>query len=272
VNQRVSEEQIQAKWREIAHYAEVLAQRSATPGEFSAQAGSDAAMDDEIMGGYNLSTAVVQGLVASIDHLDALTTLVVEHKTLHINAPYSLARGVLENAAIAFWIVHPAERPERLRRALRWWTKNANDGKAVHTAFPDAGGASSSEVMKKLEAAARANHLPTGKLRNGHTSSEAVRYSDSNAKMSYGAPISVLFPWQLCSGFAHGRPWASLGALDRKAHPTPDPTISNLRLTNTLEMTLWPVLNGFRLIQSLLGIWQSRSRHAGLSPARPPSH
>jgi hypothetical protein len=260
VDQRLSEEQISAKWREIAHYAEVLAQRSATPGEFSAHAGSDAAMDDEIMGGYNLSTAVIHGLVASIDHLDALTTLVVEHKALHINAPYSLARGVLENAAIAFWIVHPAERPERLHRAFRWWAKNANDGKAVHTAFPNAGGASSSEVIKKLETAAAANHLPIGEIKNGYTSSAAVRYADANATMSNGAPISVLFPWQLCSGFAHGRPWASLGALDREAHPTPDPTISNLGLTNTLEMTLWPVLNGFRLIQSLLGIWQRRSR------------
>ena len=87
MDQRPSEEQIQAKWREIAHYANVLARRSGTPGEFSAHAGSEPALDDEMLGGYNLSTAVVQGLVASIDHLDALTTLVVEHNALHINAP-----------------------------------------------------------------------------------------------------------------------------------------------------------------------------------------
>jgi hypothetical protein len=268
VNQRPSEEQIQAKWQQIAGFPNDLARRSGTPGGFSAHADSEAALDDEMLGGYNLSTAVVQGLAASIDHLDALTTLVVEHNVLHINAAYSLARGVLENAASAFWIVHPAERPERLHRALRWWAKNANDGEAAQTAFPAASGAPSSDVIKKLEATARANHLPIGKLKNGYTSTAAVGYADDNAEMADGSPIEVLFPWQLCSGFAHGRPWASLGALLREAHPTPDPTISNLRLINDPAVAIWTAWHGSELIDSLLRIWETHSRPAGLTTAR----
>jgi hypothetical protein len=53
VDQRASEEQIQAKWREIAHYADGFARLSGTPGEFSAHVGSEAALDDEMLGGYN---------------------------------------------------------------------------------------------------------------------------------------------------------------------------------------------------------------------------
>lgn len=268
VDQHLSDEGISAGWQKVAQHADLLAGLSATPGEFTAKAGSEAVLDDATLGGYNLSTAVIHGLLASIDHLHALTTLVVKTKVLHLNATYSLARGVLENAAASFWIVHPVERSERRLRALRYWGQNANDGDAVRTAFPDAGGTPSTVVIKKLQAAARANELPIGKIAKGYTSTEAVKYSNRHAKMADGTSIGVLFPWQLCSAFAHGRMWASLGALHKEvAYPSPDPQHSNLQLTNNLGMALWPVLQGFQLIRSLLRIWQIHSRPGGLTAA-----
>src|SRR5215210_2469033 len=43
--------------------------------------------------------------------------------------------------------------------------------------------------------------------------------------------LTTRFTWQLCPGFAHGRPWASLGFLEREELPTDDPDVLHARMT-----------------------------------------
>ena len=44
--------------------------------------------------------------------------------------------------------------------------------------------------------------------RGGYTSTETVKCGEEHAP---DLPLGVVLPWRVCSGFAHGRPWAYLG-------------------------------------------------------------
>lgn len=248
----LSDAAVAAKWREIAHIADVLERRGGTAGEFDPQPRSTASHDDSLLGGYPLSSAVIQGIVASVDHLHALTTLVVRQRILHLAAPASLARGVIENAAVAYWIAHPPSQPDRLLRTLRYWAQNAKDSDAVRVAFPNAGGPPSREISSRLTSLAADNSLSTRAVKQGYTSTAAVRYADEQSGED------VLFPWQLCSAFAHGRPWAYLGGLSQQQHSSPRPGIHNIRLTNDLRPVLYVALQGTRLLEALLKAWRER--------------
>ena len=61
---------------------------------------------------------------AAIDHLHCLRMAMrgpePNSVAVHIQAPFSLARGALENASTAMWLMVPPGRQERIRRRLRY--------------------------------------------------------------------------------------------------------------------------------------------------------
>jgi len=255
-----SDELISNRWRELAEFAEVLIRRSGTQEEFATKPGSALAGDDRALGGYHLSTAYRMCLTASIDHLHALTTLIVDQEILHLAAPASLARGTLETAATAFWLINPKSRDERITRTLRWWSKNATDSDRATANLKSVGGQPAATVIAKLAAVATARGLDGKQATKGMTSTEVVTYAQDNATSKDGDKIPVLFPWQLCSGFAHGRPLAYMGSLNQEPLPTADPTVQNVRLTNDLSRALYPALTGLHLIESGLRAHRGRAQ------------
>ena len=83
-------------------------------------------------------------------------------------------------------------------------------------------------------------------------STAAVTYAEEHARSRDGDRLHVLLPWQLGSGFAHGRPWANLGASEKEY---PDEGLSrtglnDVRLSNSLGLALHPTLAGFELLHS----------------------
>ncbi|WP_432478172.1 hypothetical protein [Nocardioides sp. GXQ0305] len=83
--------------------------------------------DDMWADPFQVSHAVKQCLVAAVDHLHACKVLVADAGAMHLAAPASLVRGSLENAAAAFWMLHPKDRAVRVTRALQWRAKDAHD-------------------------------------------------------------------------------------------------------------------------------------------------
>ena len=65
-----------------------------------------------------------------------------------------------------------------------------------------------------------------------------VKYADAKARTHAGETIRVLLPWQVCSGFAHGRGWAHMGMLQTETVREIRPGVQAMRLTNSLDRTL----------------------------------
>ena len=72
-------------------------------------------------------------------------------------------------------------------------------------------------------------------------------------------PMHVLFPWHLCSGFAHGRLWAFLGVSNLALSPTDDPDIMMVKQTNDLARALYPTLAAVQLLMELLRVFEKRA-------------
>lgn len=70
-------------------------------------------------------------------------------------------------------------------------------------------------------------------------------------------PAGLSTAWKGCSGFAHGRPWSSLGVLDREI-VRKEVGATVYRLTNDDERVLWPVLCGVFAVEEAMRLEQLR--------------
>lgn len=254
--QQIDESQVQAKWLELAPLIDRMMQRVGTRGEFPVGEGSSLLGDDRASDPYHVSHVIRQCLNAGVDHLHAVKVIVVDAGLLHVASPSSLARGALENLATAYWVLGPSRRVDRIERALRWYAKNFKD---QHNALGPIGQSTEAKreaKMAKLDVIATKSRIATGTVRRAYTSTEAVKYAETTAP---GADLGVLLPWQVCSGFAHGRPWAYLGVSDREEESTETPGVMQLHLTSSMAMALYPTLAAMRLLQELLRLYQRRA-------------
>ncbi|WP_416958166.1 hypothetical protein ACNKF0_10515 [Nocardioides sp. T5] len=250
-----SEEQAWAKWQEVGRIVDDLGGMVDARGQWVPSAGSPLAGDDRLSAPYQVSHAVTQCLMAAIDHAQAVRSLVVTHQELHTAAPGSLARGLVENAATAFWILHPASRRERVLHAMQWYAQNARDRDRFQHALGAVVEQQGDPVGRLVALAEAAGESDAQWLRRGYRPSEPVEYAQKHA----GARAAMV-SWQLGSGFAHGRPWAFLGALEQERLPGVAPGVLDVRVTSNLARALFPVLTGMELIAAVLRLHTQRRR------------
>jgi hypothetical protein len=256
--EELTEGQIVAKWLEIAPGIDAMAERIQNPDDFSVSAGSSLFGDDQKSNPYCVSHAVRMCLVGGVDHLHAAKSLVLDLQVLHASAVYSLVRGSLENLSVAFWILHPTQRNDRIERTLRWHARNFHDQRLALEPIGLADAASQGDKLAKLDAIATPRGISTTSVHHGFRSSSVVSYVETHSPES-----NPLLPWQLCSGFAHGRPWAVLGMSEQEQYETAEPGVLNLKLTSDLSRVLFPTLSAFRLMISVVKLLQQRSGWSG---------
>lgn len=253
----ITEEQAGQKWAELAPLIDMLLTRISDKDDFPIRPRSSLARDDEWASPFQVSHAVKACIVAGVDHLHACKVLIVDAQTLHLAAPGSLVRGCLENLATAYWMLHPTSRAERVTRCLRWHVKNAHDqDQALRpldlTSFKPKDG----RLARIAEVAQRRVGVDVPAVARGYTSTAVVAYADTNLDSGLG----VLLPWRLCSGFAHGRPWASLAFAAREEHPTADPGVMTIRFTSDLTRALYLTRAAMNLVDAVLRIHEQRSQ------------
>lgn len=256
----MTEAQAWSKWQEVGGLIDALVARSDRSGEWVPQPGSSLAGDDRASDPYQVSHAVGQCLIAAIDHAHAVKSLVVEHQMLHIAAPASLARGFIESMATAFWILHPPRRAERVARAMKWYVRNVHDQtEAIGNVakLTESGRSPGERIMRVVDIAAGAGAEDRAYVERGYRPGQAVEYAHREAGLS---GLGVLFSWRLCSGFAHGRPWALLGVLEQERVATVGSDVLEVRLTNDLGRSLYPVLTGMHLTEVVLRLHRERSQ------------
>lgn len=229
----LSDEQAQAALLKIDSYATKLVKRSESENGFALASNSELGLDDVRCRLYHVSHVVRTSLSAAVDHLHAMCVQVLRTGVLHLYAPASLARGALECASTAIWLVRPDASDERITRALKWNVADVRDG---DRAFRDAGLPVPTPLqarLDKIEVVATRCGLAFKPISGGYRSSDAVKEAQSLLDRS---PYGVLMPWQLASGNAHGRRWSTMAFADTmQRQPTSDPTsrASESRTTGT---------------------------------------
>jgi hypothetical protein len=139
---------------------------------------------------------------------------------------------------------------------LRWWVKNFKDQeKATNDEdFPDR--MSLEEKLSALVSVAESAECDLTGIRKGYFSTNILEYADA-----YSSKIlSPYLIWQICSGFAHGRPWASLGMNDMERQSTDDDGVSLIRLTSDHKRILTVTLPAMHLMEDLLRLFQTHSK------------
>ncbi|WP_158022896.1 hypothetical protein [Mycobacteroides abscessus] len=252
----ITEEMAGATWhQEIAPAVQIVMDRLQDPTDFRVSSESVLAEDDTATDPYHLSHSARWCLNSAVDHLHALKTLVVDARALHSSASYGLARGALENLGAAFWILHSDDRAIRIEHSLRWWAKNFKDQELATKTMSNR--TPLSAKLDRIEALAREAACDLSKIRNGYSSTEALTYADTNSTASN--PYLI---WQICSGFAHGRPWAALAINEMEKRPTEAPGISLVRFTADHTRLLAITKLTMHLLEDVLRLYQDRSAGA----------
>lgn len=225
------------------------------PTDFAVARGSSLAGDDRASHPYHVSHAVQMCIVAGVDHLHAMKSLLLDLQVLHSAAPFTLVRGALEIFSSGFWILHPSGRDMRIEHVLRWHAKNFHD---QHPALESLG-VSDAEVKDakyaKLREIASRRGIPAAHATRGYRSTEAVECAEK-----FAPTADPLLPWRMCSAYAHGRPWVYLGMADEDMFQTTDePGVLQARLTSDPEKLLYPSLHAQWLMKDLVDLVESRA-------------
>jgi hypothetical protein len=201
------------------------------------EAGSSLAGDARKSPNLQVAHAAWSGFAHAVDHLDALRMLIVEARVVHNYAPMTLVRAAMENAATAVWLLEPSQRAERLRRRLKLANHEAWEAGQAHKLLPAAlleGKRSAQERMAEIRALAIRLGLNPDDVAGRLSHEKLVRAAGEATE--HGADRSA-FVWRLCSGFAHGRYWASLSTLQHEVLAEHG-NVLNVRLTNDVDQVL----------------------------------
>lgn len=267
---RKAEELALERWPEIVDAIDAMVKRFQDQ-VHTAQPGSSLASDDRLTAPYHTSHVIQMLLNAGIDNLNGVRHLIwgrpgeqASHPVLHQAAHYVLARAAIENFATALWILEPPSRPLRVERTLRWHVKNASDHyQAVDELDLPPSKPTAPEKLTRLEAiAAQALGGIPKNFRKGYYPTHVVQYASDSDPRNADRGLSTMFIWRLCSGFAHGRPWASLAFQEQDIQPTDDPDVMAIRMTSDLTRALLPPKEAVHLLERILKMYDLRSQRA----------
>ncbi|MEU3862303.1 hypothetical protein AB0F03_34030 [Streptomyces sp. NPDC028722] len=175
------------------------------------EAGSSLSADDAEVPTLRVSSAAYQCFTHAVDHPRAVQVLLFEAKVIHSYAPYSLLRAAVQAAGEALWLLDPSSRQERIRRCLKRAYENVSKGKE----FMDLSGLQPSgrphhERVQELRDLATQHGLDPNGVRGRWSTQAQLKYVEEVVLDGKEALAQNL--WQICSGFAHGREWATLAS------------------------------------------------------------
>jgi hypothetical protein len=247
----LTDEEAETMWGWIVQAIDEATLRMQNPSNLYVAPNSQLAKDDARSDPYQVSHCVQTCLNAGIDHLHAARTLMFHphEPVLHANADWSLIRGALENFAAGFWVIHPPQRTYRVEHALRWMVKNFKDqGKATEDLDLPNTKPTADKVDKVVDVGRRAG-CNVKQIRGSYLSTTALEYVDR-----YSHTTNPHLMWQLCSGFAHGRPWASHSMNEMEIQSVSENGVHTVKFTSDYKRLLaaaWPASELMRAVDYL---------------------
>lgn len=240
----------QQRWLQLSPVLDQWMERVGDPATFRIEPGSSLAGDNAVATELRMSTPAQMGTVVAVEHLHALKVLIVDARSLHPIAPFSLVRGAIESAATAYWVLSPRSRNERVMRALRWYSRDARDN---HSFDLRSDPAQVERRLNRIGAVAEARGLDPGVATGG------FRMTPILTEVDESADLGVKPMWQLCSGFAHGRLWSTVGALGGTDLGETDRGARAMNFTGSLYRPLAAAEAALGLLVRLDNLWTRRA-------------
>lgn len=209
-------------------------------------------------------------VVHSVDHLYALQALLGQAQIITLNAPYTLLRAALENAATAVWLLEPSQRPERLRRRLKLGYHDAWEASKLHELLPAKaleGKRSAQERMGEIRALAVRLGLDPNDVA-GRLSYEKIIRAAAKSTFHDGEKSTpdrmpqehtAALVWRLYSGFAHGKDWASFSWLEHQIVRT-EAGVHTLRLSGSVQRLVLVASYPLAMTSRALELYEKRRR------------
>jgi hypothetical protein len=252
----LTDEFAMAQWAQMAPLIDNVVNRTQDPEDFVVEAGSQLAGDDADSDPYQVSHCARACLNAGVDHLHAAKKLILDVPIiLHANADYSLLRGALENFGTAFWVLHPPQRSVRVERALRWMVKNFKDQDKATADLGLPKYVPAHVRVEEIVSMAKSAGCNIKEIRGGYASTHVLQYAEEHSMAT-----NPYLMWQVCSGFAHGRPWASIAMNAMEITPTEVSGVSRVRFTSDHKRLLAAALPAFQLMNTVVGLFADRAR------------
>jgi hypothetical protein len=180
-----------------------------------------------------VSAAAASVLIGAVNHIHAVRTLIVDAKKVHPNAPLTLLRGALENAATAVRLLAANSRDTRILRRLRLEYANAWNEEQARILTQAPGGRTLAERRQRLQDMARNRGFSPNQVSQVAANPVGFRIIVRAAadETPGGDPEFAEFIWILCSGIAHAQTWASIAASERTIIGRASSTVLQVRLT-----------------------------------------
>lgn len=222
--------------------------------------GSSLHGDDDRAHPYQLSHAAWHSLSHAVDHLGCLRTLAGDAKMIHMFAPFTLVRGALENACAAVWLLEPPLRADRLTRRLRLATDDIHNGEQAKALMGQQGPRTEAERHAGVAAIATMSGLDQAAAKRKASYSEIIRAVDKADKADQaGSKYEVT--WKLCSAYAHGDFWATLGASQRtEMKDSGQPGIGTFRIEANLRLLAHVTADAVRVTEWGWRLYDQRSQ------------
>ena len=235
---------------------------------------SSLAADDQRIHPYELSHAVRHSLVVAIDHLRGLRQQMVtgpvpqerrKRRRMHVQlglapyAPLTMARGAIENAAKAVWMISPPGRLDRVKRRIGVRAGELDNAHQLHKTI----GVDPKipleqrrqELLDLLTQAGVPEHEATEFVKKPPKHRRIVREAGESTPL--GRDLVIL--WSMCSAVAHGELTATLGLLEREVIRRENGVVL-ARVTGQWSLVFWAALAARDLIARGLNLYQERAR------------
>ncbi|MFJ4030215.1 hypothetical protein ACIPWF_22910 [Paenarthrobacter sp. NPDC089989] len=182
------------------------------------QAGSVLEEDDRILGGYALSPLVLNLLKTATQISGNLRAMIVVETengadvSAPLHGPYALVRAHMESTSQALWLMAPQSRRARIQRCLQHWCGEVRLFNGFQHEWSKSFASRESIGYDDLRTVATDAGLTLEGF-PGRKSWAPVGSGDILKSIEFaheGATITWFNSWQLCSGFAHSKQWASL--------------------------------------------------------------
>lgn len=201
--------------KRLAHNQEIGTTLESFPG---VQSNSVLEDDDRVLGGYELSTLVLN-LLTTATHISSNLAALVVVDTVNgtevlapLHGPYALVRAQMESTSQALWLMAPQSRRTRIRRCVQYWCSEVklfnsfrNEWSKSFSSSQEGRGYEDLRVII-LGAGLSLEGFPDKKLWASVGSGDILK----SIEFAHGeASLTWFNTWQLCSGFAHSKQWAS---------------------------------------------------------------
>jgi hypothetical protein len=221
---------------------------------FAVQPGSALYGDDLRSTPYHVSHDVNRLLGVGFQHVHALGCL-IRSGALHPSAPFTLARAAIETGAMAYWVLEPAARSDRILRRLQLARKDIMDGDSAATGAGIPVNRTRDVRLTELEDLA--DSVCGTRTIPGLNPSAIVEQVE--AQLAPDQRMHQLLAWKVCSGFTHGRLWPETSLLKQEVIQT-DGDVVRLRLTNDLSRVLWVATAGWRVLNAATRLYDRRNQ------------